>query len=61
MPRKARKKGYEVKQWHHITYDPPRRVLVTRTEHYMLGNLGRYKKAHGFTHGFKQAMTEMMK
>ena len=60
MPRKRRKKSWEIRQRHHLSYDPERIVIVTRTEHFFCGRMDNYGRAHGFSPGFCRALKYMV-
>jgi hypothetical protein len=57
--KKKKKASWQIFQWHHLVYPEEgeeKVVLVTRTEHYFLGNIERYAKAHGLTEGFVKSI-----
>jgi hypothetical protein len=63
--RKRRKKSWEIMQRHHMVYAGPEIkevvVKVTRTEHFFLGHLDSYGKAHGFNPGFCRNLKYLIK
>jgi len=48
-----RKKGSDVWQLHHTSYDPERTVVVTRAEHYFITRLNLFK---AFSLGAREAI-----
>lgn len=70
MPRKRRKKSWEIWQRHHLEYGIPdmfgnivleKTVKITRTEHFFLTRIESYAKAHRLSPGMHKGLRYLCK